>query len=119
MQPGDVVKKVLVELPGDLLGDHGHRPEVIAGPTARVVVRWLVGLLFVGLLFGLVGWSFTTSPELTSSIQVARFYQPTLDQLQTWEQKNETFQCEYSRWCQSSSAQSPASSQAMYAFSSS
>jgi hypothetical protein len=95
--PRAAAGKVLADLPGKLLHDvHVEEPPVIHAPRSRVIVRWLVAVALVGLLFGLVGWDYTTSSELASSIQVARFYQPTLDQVKAWEDNDNAFQCD---WC--------------------
>jgi hypothetical protein len=89
------VYKVLANLSGKLLDDvQAENPQVIVAPRPRIAVRCLLGVLLVGLLFGLASWSFTTSPQLASSIYVARFYKPTLDQVKAWEKNVATFECE-------------------------
>jgi hypothetical protein len=78
-----------------LLNDVDEEPAAVIGaPKARVIARWLVVVALVVLLFGLVGWSYATSSELSSGIQVERTYQPTLKNIQEWEDDNNTFTCE-------------------------
>jgi hypothetical protein len=95
------VAKALANLPGEpvLLNDVDEEPAtVFSAPKARVIVRWVVVVALVGLLFGLVGWSYATSSELASGIQVERTYQPTIEDISKWEKKNSTFTCK--RGCQ-------------------
>lgn len=91
------VSRALANLPGQpvLLNDVDEDPAAVIGaPRARVIVRWLVAVALVALLFGLVGWSYATSSELSSGIQVERTYQPTMKNIQDWERDNNTFTCE-------------------------
>lgn len=91
------VSTTLANLPGEpvLLNDIDEEPAAVIGaPKARVIARWLVVVAVVVLLFGLVGWSYATSSELSSGIQVERTYQPTLKNIQEWEDDNNTFTCE-------------------------
>jgi hypothetical protein len=91
------VAKALANFPGKpvLLNDVDAEPEaVFSGPKARVVVRWLVVVGLVGLLFGLLAWSYATSSELASGIQVERTYQPTMEDISKWEENKNTFTCE-------------------------
>jgi hypothetical protein len=90
------VAKALANLPGEpvLLNDVDAEPAtVFTAPKARVVVRWVVVVALVGLLFGLVGWSYATSSELASGIQVERTYQPSMEDISKWEKNNSTFTC--------------------------
>ncbi|WIA39044.1 hypothetical protein OEZ86_005188 [Tetradesmus obliquus] len=90
------VSRALANLPGQpvLLNDVDEDPAAVIGaPRARVIVRWLVAVALVALLFGLVGWSYATSSELSSGIQVERTYQPTMKNIQDWERDNNTFTC--------------------------
>uniref|UniRef100_A0A383VM28 Uncharacterized protein n=1 Tax=Tetradesmus obliquus TaxID=3088 RepID=A0A383VM28_TETOB len=90
------VSRALANLPGQpvLLNDVDEDPAAVIGaPRARVIVRWLVAVALVALLFGLVGWSYATSSELSSGIQVERTYQPTMKNIQDWERDNNMFTC--------------------------
>lgn len=84
---------MFVNFPGSpvLLNDIQERSAVINRPIKRVVVRWLILIGLLGLLLGLLAWSYSTSSELSSEILTRRVYNPALQQIRDWESQTNPY----------------------------
>ena len=88
--------KPLLDWPATILGDTEPQPSAVSKPNVRVALRWVVISILLGVLVGLVAWSYGTSSALSSSVYVERQFNPTLKAITSWEKNNNTCSCEFS-----------------------